>query len=123
MLPQLRHVPLLVAPLDPPWRRAQRVDEDEGVDPLRVLERVPDHDVAAQADAEPDVPHDREVVDDFVELLRHLVQRGVLERLRQGVRRVLLAGRVHVEDAEAGGCFNIKCSLFTHFMIAQYRRP
>ena len=100
MLPQLRHVPLLVAPLDPARRRAQRVDEDEGVDPLRILERVPDHDVAAEADAEADVAHDREVVDDLVELLGHLVERGVLEGLRQAVRRVLLAGRVHVEDAE-----------------------
>ena len=100
MLPQLRHVPLLVAPLDPAGRRAQRVHQDERVHPLRVLERVPDHDVAAQADAEPDVPHDREVVDDLVELLRHLVQRGVLEGLRQRVRGVFLTGRVHVEDTE-----------------------
>ena len=50
MLPQLRHVPLLVAPLDPAGRRAQRVHQDERVHPLRVLERVPDHDVAAQAE-------------------------------------------------------------------------
>ena len=68
VLPEVVDVPLLVAPLDPAGRGDERVDEDEGVEALGVLQGVPDEHVGAQADAEADVAHHGEVVDGVVNL-------------------------------------------------------
>ena len=56
LVPEVGHVPLHVAPLDPARLGGDCVDHGEAVHPLGVAEGVPQQHVGAKADAEAHVP-------------------------------------------------------------------